>query len=59
MNSCRPRQSFGYQQFSTYNPEISGVTKPNDKIKQIAETKTVLAIFAMSLSGKITHIVGA
>ena len=37
---------------------LSGVTKPNGKIKQIAETKTVSAIFAMSLSGRIKHIVG-
>ena len=36
----------------------SGVTKPNGKIKQIAETKTVSAIFVMSLSGRIKHIVG-
>ena len=37
---------------------LSGVTKPNGKIKQIAETKTVSAIFVMSLSGRIKHIVG-
>ena len=36
----------------------SGVTRPNGKIKQIAETKTVSAIFVMSLSGRIMHIVG-
>ena len=36
---------------------LSGVTKPNGKIKQIAETKTVSAIFVMSLSGTIKHIV--
>ena len=36
----------------------TGVTKPNGKIKQIAETKTVSAIFVMSLSGRIKHIVG-
>lgn len=38
--------------------DLSGVTKPNGKIKQIAETKTVSAIFVMSLSGRINHIVG-
>ncbi len=38
--------------------DLSGVTKPNGKIKQIAETKTVLAIFVMSLSGRIKYIVG-
>ena len=38
--------------------DLSGVTKPNGKIKQIAETKTVSAIFVMSLSGRIKHIVG-
>ena len=27
---------------------LSGVTRPNGKIKQIAETKTVSAIFVMS-----------
>ena len=37
---------------------LSGVTKPNGKIKQIAETKTVSAIFVISLSGRIKHIVG-
>ena len=37
---------------------LSGVTKPNGKIKQIAETKTVSAIFVMSLSGRIKYIVG-
>ena len=37
---------------------LSGVTKQNGKIKQIAETKTVSAIFVMSLSGRIKHIVG-
>ena len=37
---------------------LSGVTKPNGKIKQIAETKTVSAIFVMYLSGRIKHIVG-
>ena len=36
----------------------TGVTKPNGKIKQIAEAKTVSAIFVMSLSGRIKHIVG-
>ena len=35
-----------------------GVTKLNGKIKQIAETKTVSAIFVISLSGRIKHIVG-
>ena len=30
----------------------------NGKIKQIAETKTVSAIFVISLSGRIKHIVG-
>ena len=38
--------------------DLIGVTKPNGKIKQIAETKTVSAIFVMSLSGRIKHIVG-
>lgn len=37
---------------------LSGVTKPTGKIKQIAETKTVSAIFVISLSGRIKHIVG-
>lgn len=32
--------------------------KTNGKIKQIAETKTVSAIFVISLSGRIKHIVG-
>lgn len=36
----------------------TGVTKPNGKNKQIAETKTVSAIFVISLSGRIKHIVG-
>ena len=36
----------------------TGVTKPNGKIKQIAETKTVSAIFVISLSGRIMHVVG-
>ena len=36
----------------------TGVTKPNGKIKQIAGTKTVSAIFVMSLSGRMTYIVG-
>ncbi len=36
----------------------SGVTKPNGKVKQIAETKAVLAIFVIPLSGKMTHIIG-
>ncbi len=36
---------------------LSGVTKPTGKIKQIAETKTVSAIFVISLSGRIKHIV--
>ena len=36
---------------------LSGVTKPIGKIKQIAETKTVSAIFVMSPSGRIMHIV--
>ena len=35
----------------------TGVTKPNGKIKQIAETKTVSAIFVISLSGRIKYIV--
>lgn len=38
--------------------DLSGVTKPNGKIKQIAETKTVSAIFVISLSGRIKYIVG-
>ena len=31
---------------------LSGVTRPNGKIKQIAETKTVSAIFVMSYSAE-------
>ena len=38
--------------------DLSGVTRPNGKIKKIAETKTVSAIFVISLSGRIKHIVG-
>ena len=53
MNSRRSIQLVDYQQFSTYNLGFSGVTKPNGKIKQIAETVLVSAIFAMSLSGRI------
>lgn len=45
----------GYKNIVTY---LSGVTKPTGKIKQIAETKTVSAIFVMPLSGKMTHIIG-
>lgn len=47
-----------YYLVTTIYPGFSGVTKPNGKIKQIAETKTVSAIFVMSLSGRIKHIVG-
>lgn len=41
-----------------FRVNLTGVTKPNGKIKQIAETETVSAIFVMSLSGRIMHIVG-
>ena len=34
------------------------ITEQIGKMPQIAETKTVSAIFAIPLSGKITHIVG-
>lgn len=37
---------------------FSGVTIKNGKSPQIAETKTVSAIFVMYLSGRIKHIVG-
>ena len=47
-----------YYLVTTIYPDFSGVTKPNGKIKQIAETKTVSAIFLMSLSGRLKHIMG-
>ncbi len=48
---------------NTFNVGVVGssptrITEQNGKMPQIAETKTVSAIFVMSLSGKITHIVG-
>ena len=36
---------------------LSGVTRQNDKTPQIAETKTVSAIFVIPLSGRIVNIV--
>ena len=36
---------------------LSGVTRQNGKTPQIAETKTVSAIFAIPLSGRIVNIV--
>lgn len=41
--------------FQTYAPRR--ITEQIGKMPQIAETKTVSAIFVISLSGKITHIV--
>lgn len=38
--------------------DLSGVTRQSGKTLQIAETKTVSAIFVMSLSGRIKYIVG-
>lgn len=35
---------------------LSGVTKPNGKIKQIAETILVSAIFVLFLSGTAAYI---
>ena len=36
---------------------LTGVTKKSGKTLQIAETKTVSAIFVISLSGRIVNIV--
>ena len=47
-----------YYLVTTIYPGSTGVTKQNGKIKQIAETKTVSAIFVISLSDRIMHIVG-
>ncbi len=44
----------GYKNIVTY---LSGVTRQNGKTLQIAETKTVSAIFVISLSGRIVTIV--
>ena len=48
---------------NTFNVGVVGssptrITEGIGKILQIAETKTVSAIFVMPLSGKITHIIG-
>ncbi len=48
---------------NTFNVGVLGssprrITEQNGKMPQIAETKTVSAIFVMPLSGKMTHIVG-
>ena len=42
----------GYKNIVTY---LSGVTIKNGKTPQIAETKTVSAIFVISLSGRIVN----
>ncbi len=44
----------GHKNIVTY---LSGVTRQNGKTLQIAETKTVSAIFVISLSGRIVTIV--
>ena len=48
---------------NTFNVGVLGssprrITEQNGKMPQIAETKTVSAIFVMPLFGKMTHIVG-
>ena len=47
---------------NTFNVGVVGssptrITEQNGKLPQISETKTVSAIFVMSISGKITHFV--
>ena len=57
MNLHLPHYQSEYQCFTTYNPEISGVTRQSGKTLQIAETKIVSAIFVIPLSGRIVNIV--
>jgi hypothetical protein len=44
----------GYKNIVTY---LTGVTRQSGKTLQIAETKTVSAIFVIPLSGRIVNIV--
>ena len=69
MNSCRVQFVVRNMdtkdktlQINSVECKISDTTRITEgigNIPQIAETKIVLAIFVMPLSGKITHIVGA